>query len=127
MIATATSAVTMPYSMAVTPRTLAENFSQQIAQHGNKRQIGRRHRECAQICRTHPFQGQMFFQAWPTFPFPADVKWHQEMKSRIRVGCERERRETIFLDLDAQFFAQFPNESILRPLRGLHLAARKLP
>jgi len=69
----------------------------------------------------------MFVQAWPPFPFSADVKWHQEMKCRISVGRECERCEAIFLDLDAQLFAQFPNESILWPLRRLYLTARKLP
>ncbi len=40
---------------------------------------------------------------------------------------ERQRRETLFVDDDAQFLLEFADERIFRPLARLDLAAGKLP
>src|SRR5260221_13032480 len=49
------------------------------------------------------------------------------MKALIGVAGKRQRRQAGLGDLDADFLAQFADQSLLRPLAGIELAAGEFP
>ena len=102
-------------------------LQQQIRQMRDQRNVRGRHRIVAQLVRTHPCE--LLALAWRdgAFPFPADVKRHQQMEAVIAVTGERQWRKTRLFDLDPEFFVQLTDQRGLRPLAGLELAAGKFP
>ena len=80
------------------------------------------------ICWRAPMR-ELLALAWRdgAFPFPADVKRHQQMEAVIAVTGERQWRKTRLFDLDPEFFMQLTDQRGLRPLAGLELAAGKFP
>jgi len=101
--------------------------SQQVAQLGDQGDIGGRHFVGAHVFRPHPSQGLPLLRSDKAFPAPAKVKRHQEVKTFVTMRSESERRETVFLHADAQFFVQLADEGLFGTLARFDLAAGKFP
>jgi hypothetical protein len=89
-------------------RRRPQSASQEIAQHGHKRQVGRGHRPGLrvpyQIARPDPFEGRMRQRLRLAVPAAADIKRHQKVKPAIGMRSKGEWRETGFLHRNAEFF-----------------------
>ena len=62
-----------------------------------------------------------------TFPTPAHVKRHQQVKIRIGVARKGQRRKASVPDDDSHFLQQLSYQRFLGRLAGLHLAAWEFP
>ena len=100
---------------------------QKVAQHCDKRLVGRRHRVVAEPGRAHPGEPLPFARRRNSRPFAADVKRHQQMEVGVGVGREGERREATRRDVDAEFLGELADQRRLRRFTRVDLAARKLP
>src|SRR5687767_9684667 len=134
MSVTAISAAMRPYSMAVAPSSLsmklasiASPLSQQIAQGGDQRLIGRRHRIVAQRLRSHPFEGAVLARLRHSLPLTADEKWHQKVKVLVRMGSKCQGREARRFGRNPKLLLKFADQCRLRRLARLELTAGKFP
>src|SRR4029077_11652190 len=148
-IATATPEAINAYSMAVAPRSsrmkpataamigwlcflnMVFGFlavgSYERGEMGDQRFVGGRHRGVAGLLRAHPFVPLDLLCRERTFPAPADIKRHEQVKVGIEVARKGQRREALLLDDDAQFLLQLSDQALFRPLAAFDLAAGKLP
>src|SRR5665213_2298584 len=62
-----------------------------------------------------------------SLPAPANIERHQEMEAGIGMARESEWCETGFIDDDAQFLLQLPDQTLFRRFTIFDLAAGKLP
>src|SRR5436309_9223116 len=76
--------------------------SEQRRQVRHQRYVRRRHRVLTQPVRPHPGKSLAFFRGHRSVPSPAHIKRHDEVKIRIGVAREGERREACLLDDDTQ-------------------------
>src|ERR1700722_2617237 len=130
-IVSAMSAAINPYSTAVTPsssaasrrsprgrrggRWLIEKIprdsgegSHQRGEVGDQRDIGLRHGILAQPVRSHPGELLSLLGHHRSFPAPAHIKRHQQVKLRIAVARKSQRREAGFLDDDPELLLELP-------------------
>src|SRR3954451_3745798 len=100
---------------------------QEIAQHGNKRQVGRGHGIVAHVLGPDPFQGGVMARLRRAVPAAADIERHQKAKRGVSMRSKGEWRETGLLHRDAELLAQLADQRLFRALAGFDLAAREFP
>src|SRR5262249_39407820 len=145
-------AATMLYSIAVAPRSSRSQRStavaaglrslasildfmnaprrvpsEQVHQVRDQRLVGRRHRIFAHLARPRPGELLAFARRDDPVPAAADVERHDDVKLRIGMAGERQRRETLLVDDNAQLLLELADERVLGSLARLDLAAGKLP
>ena len=100
---------------------------QQVLQMRNKRQVGRRHWEIAQVFGAHPFQFLAFERLRNAPPTTADIKWHKQMEIFVSVGSESEGCKARVLHIDAELFFQLADQRFFGALAFFDFAAGKFP
>src|SRR5690606_30820478 len=86
---------------------------EQITQGGDQRLVRRWHGVVPQLLRPHPFEGRMLPRLRHALPFPAGVKWHQQVNIVVRVTGEGNRSQARRLGGNAQFFLQLADQRLL--------------
>ena len=77
--------------------------------------------------------GRTQASCWPSsavdrsLPAPADIERHQQMKIRIGVAREGQRREARFVDDDPQFLLQLPDQASAPAVRPPRPCRREIP
>ena len=66
----------------------------------------------------HPGEGLAFPPGGRSFPAPADVERHQQVKTFVAVGGEEQRGEAGGGDVDAEFFLEFADQGGFRGFEG---------
>ena len=98
-----------------------------VTQDRDQGQIGGRHRVIAQVVWADPGQILTFGPGGNSLPFAASKKRHQEVKIRIAVTGEGQRRETAGEGVDGKFFFKLSDQGRFWCLAGFNLATGKFP
>ena len=81
-----------------------------VAQLRGERPIDRRHVESEKLGRRRPANRLAFPAMWPAIPFAAEKK--EKEQARVAFDTEPERRETMMLGRNAEFFLELPHGSV---------------
>src|SRR6185312_1251071 len=93
----------------------------------NQRQVRGRHRIVAQFVGAYPGEVLSLAPDHRSFPAPANIERHQEVKALIVMTGESQWRKARLAYGDAELLMQLADQRLLRPLAGLDLAAGKFP